>query len=99
MERAQYIRFKKDHFPMSPGRGGNEISKAMVILDPKAAPPTLQAYEIMDDIIVGDCWVALRKRVKGLDGKFYTATRIVPRDSVRDYEPLEDRKKKETAPE
>lgn len=95
MERAQYMRFKQGMGPMAPGRGGGEITKAYVVLD-KSKLATTPSNEVMDEIVVDDHHVTLRKRVKDAHGQFYMATRRLPLDCVRDYEPLPEKKKEPT---
>lgn len=92
MIRAQYIRFKKDISPMSPGRGGTEITKAYVPSN-TGVVMTVASHEVMDEILVGEAWVTLVKKVRSSDGKPYVARRVIPRDSVRDYEPLIEKEK------
>lgn len=81
MQRASYIRFVEA--VMTPGRGGNTISKAHAIElddDGKPKPSTQSRDELMTEILVGNVAVCLRN-AKG--------ARYTPLYNVKDYELIE----------
>ena len=88
MIRAKYMRFRKEAYPMSPGRGGNALERVIVVTDPRQIPTTPREA-IMDEILVGPAWVVLRAERKDDRGKPVMAVRVVSLAAVVYFEPLQ----------